>query len=403
MNISHATSNRPRVSFVLATYNRREVVLDTLDRICNCGLEESEFEILVVDNASRDGTAGAIKRGCPGVVVLEQSKNRGPCAKNVAIRAARGEFVVFLDDDSFPQRGSIARMIEHFAADEQLGAAVFTVMLPDKSQECSAYPEVCIGCGTGFRRTALLEVGGLPEDFFMAGEEYDLSLRLLNGGWEVRRFDDLRVMHLKTSQSRFADRVAMLDARNNTILALRCFPAAWRWKYAMAWLKRYRLMAIASRRRLGFWMGACRGIVRGIAARQTPISARAFEQFAKVEETSRRMKQAAEELRLRRVLLIDLGKNIPAYIHAARRCGIEIAGISDQQLGGLGLRFAGIPILRDDQATKLSFEAAIVSNLSPVAAPFRAASWRDLDSRPVLDLFQTEISADSCITQRAAA
>ena len=52
-------------------------------------------------------------------------------------------------------------------------------------RECSAYPDVFIGCGTGFRRQALVEVGGLPEDFFMQAEEYDLSLRLLDAGWTV--------------------------------------------------------------------------------------------------------------------------------------------------------------------------------------------------------------------------
>ena len=90
------------MSFVLATHNRREVVLDTIDRIHNCGQVESEFEILVVDNASKDGSADAIKNEFPSTVVFEQSTNRGPCAKNVTIRAARGEFIVFLDDDSFP-------------------------------------------------------------------------------------------------------------------------------------------------------------------------------------------------------------------------------------------------------------------------------------------------------------
>ena len=46
-------------------------------------------------------------------------------------------------------------MVEHFEAMPSLGAAVFTVTLPDGSRECSAYPDVFIGCGVGFRRAAL--------------------------------------------------------------------------------------------------------------------------------------------------------------------------------------------------------------------------------------------------------
>src|SRR5689334_20913811 len=137
-----------------------------------------------------------------------------------------------------------------------LGAAVFTVWLPDGSRECSAYPDVCIGCGTGFRRSALQQVGGLPEDFFMAAEEYDLSLRLLDAGWEVQSFADLHVTHLKTPGSRFLRRITRLDTRNNTLLALRYFPDPWRSLYAAEWLQRYRLIASAKGHRSAFWRGA---------------------------------------------------------------------------------------------------------------------------------------------------
>ena len=59
-------------------------------------------------------------------------------AKNAALPQALGKYVVFLDDDSFPRPGSIGRMIAHFEADETLGAATFTVTLPDGTRECSA-------------------------------------------------------------------------------------------------------------------------------------------------------------------------------------------------------------------------------------------------------------------------
>src|SRR3954470_15120268 len=155
------------VSFVLSTHNRRKVLLNTLNSLYLCGLQQEAFEIIVVDNASNDGTAEAVEREFPHVLLLPQKKNRGSCAKNLALPHARGRYIVFLDDDSYPRYGSIARMIRHFEADPDLGAAVFEIHLPDGSSECSAYPDVFIGCGTGFRRQALAEVGGLPEDFFM--------------------------------------------------------------------------------------------------------------------------------------------------------------------------------------------------------------------------------------------
>ena len=228
------------MSFVLPTHNRREVLLHTLEQIEACGLRPSEFETFVVDNASTDGTADAVREMLPHVRLLRHYSNRGPCAKNSAIPLARGEYLVFLDDDSYPEPGSVGRMIRRFEGDATLGAAVFNVTLPDGSRECSAYPDVCIGCGTGFRRSALEQVGGLPDDFFMAAEEYDLSLRLLDAGWKVCPFHDLHVSHQKSPASRFPGRIARLDARNNTLLAMRYFPEPWRMRYATEWLERSR-------------------------------------------------------------------------------------------------------------------------------------------------------------------
>jgi GT2 family glycosyltransferase len=383
----------PLVSFLIATHNRRDVLLHTLAQVLRCGLPQGAFEMLVVDNASTDGTVPAIQAHFPAVILLNQPTNRGPCAKNDALKIARGEFVVFLDDDSFPQPGSIARMIERFRADPRLGAAVFTVSLPDGLRECSAYPDVCIGCGTGFRRDALHQVGGLPADFFMAAEEYDLSLRLLDAGWSIRSFEDLHVTHLKTPGSRFPTRITRLDARNNAMLALRYFPAPWRMIYAQEWLLRYRLMAAVKGHRLDFWRGAMTGLALGLAAEHRPIGSAAFEQFARIQETRRRMREIARALKLRDVLFADYGKNMIAHFLAAQASGLRVLGIADTFLGGRGFSYRGIPIFTDDDAARLSFDAIVVSNLSPVHAARRAEQWRGImPDRPVIELFETSLA-----------
>jgi hypothetical protein len=292
-------------------------------------------------------------------------------------------------------------MISHFERDPYLGAAVFTITLPDGSRECSAYPNVCIGCGTGFRRDALRQVGGLPEDFFMQAEEYDVSLRLLDTGWRVEPFDDLHVMHLKTPASRFPGRIARLDARNNTLLAMRYFPEQWRVEYASEWLERYRLLSGANGLSTAYWTGAIEGMFRGLVMEPRPMRGAAFEQFARMEQTASRLSDAARRLKLRRVLFADLGKNILAYRLAAQRCGLEIVGIADARLSGRDLRFRGLPILSDDVAARLPFDAVLVSNLSPVHARSRAQFWRNTQTRPVLDLFATDHTP--CIRPRAAA
>ena len=391
----------PLVSFLIATFNRRDVLLRTLGEVNRCGLKPHEFEILVVDNASADGTADAVAGAFPAVKLLRLRKNQGPCAKNVGLSNASGQYIVFLDDDSFPTPGTIARMITRFRSDLRLGAAVFTITLPDGSRECSAYPDVYIGCGTGFPREALEAAGGLPDDFFMAAEEYDLSLRLLDAGWQVRTFDDLHATHLKTPGSRFPSRIARLDARNNVLLAMRYFPEPRRMRYVAAWLERYRLMAKANGTSRAFWAGAIQGITRGVVAEHRPIRDEAFEQFAKLEETKSRLHATARSLNLRRVLFVDLGKNFIAYQEAAKACGLEIAGIADTRLGGRGLEYRGIQVLSDPQAFGARFDAAIVSNLSPVHAAQRLAQWREFSQGrfPVIDLFA---SAEKEVSRIAA-
>ena len=375
------------VSFVISTYNRRDVTLATLGHVARCGLARDAFEIVVVDNASSDCTAVAIKRAFPTVRLIRLKRNQGSCAKNVALKDARGRFIVFLDDDSYPLPGSLTRMIRKFETQPRLGAAVFTVTLPDGSRECSAYPDVFIGCGTGFRRRALAQVGGLPEDFFMQAEEYDLSLRLLQAGWDVRTFDDLHVAHMKSPQARSSKRTTRLDVRNNFRVAHRYLPDPWRRVIANDWLRRYWMIAKSKGHRAAFVRGLIGGAVKSAFDPCTPVDPDVFEQFTRMKQVETRLRRAQEEHGLRAVLLVDLGKNVLPYWLAARECGIKIVGIADDRLAGQ--KYRGIPIVSDSAARRLTFDAAVIANTSHVHARQRRELWRQLDGRLVIDLFET--------------
>lgn len=379
----------PHVSFVISTYNRCAVLLETLDRVKECGLAREEFEILLVDNASPDGTADAVAQHHSDVRLFPLRQNRGPCAKNIALKEATGKYVVFLDDDSFPLPRATARMMHHFDHDPQLGAAVFTITLPDGSRECSAYPDVFIGCGTGFRREALKQVGGLPEDFFMQAEEYDLSLRLLDAGWRVRTFDDLHVTHLKTPGARYSERVTQLDVKNNLVLITRYFPEEWVFPFAMDWMRRYAIIARAKGHTRAYLKGIVQGIAQSVCRTdRTPIASGTFEAFAKIDQIETRMRELKKSMSCQHVLFIDLGKNMLAYWLAAQRCGLTVVAIADPKLASTGKRYRGTPIVDDEVATRLRFDAAIVSNLSPVHAARRYAEWKNRTDRPVIDLFK---------------
>ncbi len=384
-----------RVSFIISTFNRRDVLLRTLAELTRNGLAADDYEIHVVDNASSDGTAAAVAE-IPGVHLHAERTNRGSCAKNLALPSSTGEFIVFLDDDSYPAPGSIARMIQHFRQQPSLGAATFTVTLPDGTEECSAYPDVFIGCGVGFRREAIMEVGGLPMDFFMQAEEYDLSLRLLDAGWNIERFVDLHVTHLKTPQARSSPRTMRLDVRNNLTLIAKYFPRGYAIPFCVDWLMRYRLIAASKRQRLAFWRGMLEGSGRAISATRQPVSQGTFERFTRINEIGQQMRGAKAMHRLHRILFIDLGKNILPYWLAAEDCDLEVVAIADTRLAGR--KYRGVPIITDGRARELDFDAAIVANSSPVHAAARASAWRRAESRPVIDLLDV---SEAIIAQAA--
>jgi len=414
----------PQVSFVISTRNRCHVLLETLTRLSVCGLERSEFDIHVVDNASTDGTSARVRDTFPKVKLLTLNENKGSVAKNEALDYALGKYIVFLDDDSYPAPGAIQKMIRHFEADGKLGAATFTITLPNGQRECSAYPNVFIGCGVGLRRRALRAVGGLPDDFFMQAEEYDLSMRLLDAGYKVETFDDLHVTHLKTPQARVSARTMRLDVRNNLFLITRRFPLKWVLPMGWDWMKRYWWIASSKNATGAFFYGVIDFMLRSVTGlKRDAVSDEGFERFAKVDEIRQRLECARftpssgtsgeswgdalsvdgrsnasdphpnplPEYRERgqmRVVLVDCGKNIHAYWRACRDLGIEIVAIADRSLHHPARRYRGIRIVDDATARSLRYDAVIISNLSPVHAAVRRDQWRMAQDRAVIDLFE---------------
>ena len=396
----------PLVTFLISTHNRRDVLLRTLGELAHVEMWGGAVtETVVVDNASTDGTAAAVTTVYPEVRVVRSDRNRGACGKNAGLAVAGGEFVVFLDDDSYPVGDAVDRMVGHFAADDRLGAAVFDVTLPDGGRESSAYPNVAIGCGTGFRRAALEQVGGLPDDFFMQAEEYDLSLRLLDGGWDVRRFDDLAVRHEKTPAARQPTRTSRLDARNNLLVAARRLPRRHVLPFALDWARRY--WWIAATKGPGHRRATAVGLAQGAVGsllpwRRRPVSAVTFERFSRSVEIRRLLDAAVRVRRARSVVLVDVGKNALPFLRAARACGLDVVAVADDRLAAPGRTYHGVPVVTDAAAAAMPFDLAVVANLSPVHAAIRARRWRHLQDRPVVDLFAPAPSAGAAEARRAA-
>jgi GT2 family glycosyltransferase len=383
----------PLVTFLISTYNRAEVIVRTLAELQRAALESGLVtETIVVDNASTDSTAADVSAKFPDIKLIRSDRNRGACAKNDGLQSANGEIVLFLDDDSCPTAASLPVMVGHFMDEPNLGAAVFDIALPDGSKESSAYPSVAIGCGTAFRREALLEVGGLPTDFFMQAEEYDLSLRLLEARWDIRRFDDLQVKHLKTVVSRVPTRTTRLDVRNNIMIATRYLPKQWARKFATDWTRRYWWIAGTNgiQHQLAALVGMVQGIIQSLKpGHRRPVGLRAFEQFAGMNQCRRGIDRVVRSRQIRSVLLADVGKNALPVLLACRACGVDVLAVVDDRMARPGRKYRGVPVITTDQAGLLMFDAVVVANASPVAGTATARRWKQRTNRPVVDLFNT--------------
>ncbi len=389
----------PQLSVILATRNRRAVVLDTLEQVRRCGLPRDRFELIVVDNASSDGTADALQAQ-PDVGTIALPVNLGSCAKAVGVRQARGELLLFLDDDSYPRPGAVARMLAHFEAHPRLGAAGFLVHLPDGRQECCALPGVFVGCGVGLRAEALRQAGGLDSSFFMQAEEYDLAFRLVEAGWDCRVLGDLAVDHLKTPQARVSERTAYYDVRNNLRVAARHLPAPYLDVYAEDWLQRYAWLA----ERDGHEAAVARAATRAFAQFESEraafadrrLRARALELFFRWDYVAHRMQELVRT-GARSVVLHDYGKNLFAFYRAAQRSRLHIEAIADDRLADGRRHYRGVPLVTPAEALRLPADALVVSNTSFVHARQRAAELRGQTDRPVLNWFPPPPAGDLCV------
>lgn len=389
------TGSSPKVSFIIATYNRCAALAHTLARVLDCGLDRADFEIIVVDNQSTDGAVDVARERANTVIALDC--NMGSCAKALGVERARGRYVVFLDDDSFPRSGSVARMIRYFESQPRLGTAGFTVVLPNGEREGAALPNVFVGCGAGFRREALDRVDGLDASFFMQAEEYDLAFRLAQAGWEQRVFPDLLVEHAKTPTARRSDRTTFFDIRNNLRVIGRYLPGFAKSICRADTIERYRWLAEKDGNggafRRGLNAGRLWSTVENWTFRHWQMRDDVFEVFFCWELIENRMVELARK-GVRRIVFADLGKNAYPFLRGARLAGLDVLAIGDDRFFAPDRCYRGVPILPLQQALSLAVDALIVANTGAVHASRTARRVADATSTPVINWFPEPELAD---------
>jgi GT2 family glycosyltransferase len=194
---------------VVATRNRRGELRRSLAHLA--ALPEIA-EVVVVDNASSDGTQADVRRDFPHVRLIELDANHGPAARTVGVDATGCEVVAFADDDSWWLPGSLARAGALLRRHPRIGLLAGRVLvgadgeLDPTSREMRESPLAVadglpgvpvlgfVACGAVVRRSAFLDAGGF-RTAGIGGEETLLALDLASRGWALRYVDDLVARH----------------------------------------------------------------------------------------------------------------------------------------------------------------------------------------------------------------
>jgi LmbE family N-acetylglucosaminyl deacetylase/GT2 family glycosyltransferase len=223
----------PRASAVISTWNKKDVVLDNLRSIRAQSLPFAE--VIVVDNASRDGTAEAIAREFPEVrLIVMPHSDYGACETfNVGFASATEELVAILDDDVVLPPDWLEKATLRLMGEPETTAVVSTETIePGMPPEYIAaskargrrYMSTFRGCGSLARRAALAQAGFYDERLFIYGNERDLTSRLLNLGYRVLQDPEIEIHHKTPFGIQMGKRSLYYHARNAWLSMLKYAP-----------------------------------------------------------------------------------------------------------------------------------------------------------------------------------
>ncbi len=220
------------ISFIIVNWNTRNLLQDCLDSIIKT-VESLTYEIIVVDNASTDGSIGMLAEKYPQVRIISNRENRGfGAANNQGFSVMKGKYALLINSDAVLTAGAARKMwafaeatpdaaivcgqllnadgskqnsvatfptLLTLAANTSLLEYLFPAKYPSKRYEHTAPLEVdsAIGACMLIRKKALDDVAVFDERYFFFFEETDLAYAMRRAGWRVCQVPDALVYHLQ--------------------------------------------------------------------------------------------------------------------------------------------------------------------------------------------------------------
>jgi GT2 family glycosyltransferase len=243
---------RTRPTVAVVTWQGKHLLPACLDSLRRQTLPH---EVLVVDNASTDGTADLLRERYPEVRVLRLPRNTGFAGGfQAALDATGSPYLALLNNDAVAEPEWLARLVEHLDAHPEAAAVSSRMFLAGTEpavlnntgvvllqtgygadrglgEPAKAYPEpgevFGFSGGAALLRTAAVRaIGGVPVPFFLYYEDTDVSWRLRSAGWSIRYEPSAVVHHRHAASSDLRSPMfAYLNERNRLLMLARCAPA----------------------------------------------------------------------------------------------------------------------------------------------------------------------------------
>lgn len=231
------------LSIIIVSYNTKDLLRNTIKSVINT-VERISYEIILVDNNSKDGSVSMVKEEFPQVVLIENGENLGfPKGNNLGIKKAKGKYVLLLNSDTVVLYNTLDSCVEYMESNNNIGTLGCKVLLSSgeldhackrgfPTPEASLYyllkldklfPKVkkfgeyrlsyigedeeseidsLTGAFMMVRREAIEKVGLLDESFFMYGEDLDWCYRIKEDGYKVLYYPKVSIIHYKGASSR---------------------------------------------------------------------------------------------------------------------------------------------------------------------------------------------------------
>ncbi|MDO8689493.1 MAG: glycosyltransferase family 2 protein [Dehalococcoidia bacterium] len=279
------------LTVVIVSYNVADLLRRCLDSVSRTvGTSGLGFEIVVVDNASTDGSGEMLRNEFPGVALLQNDSNRGfASATNQGLEQSKGRYVFLLNPDTELIGDAAGRLIAFMDARPDAGMSTGQLINPDGTLQHGAFrfPSLWmsfldffpinhrltgsrlngryrldgnvpfeidhpLGASMMVRRAVLDQVGPLDDAFFMYCEEIDWCIRIKKAGWRIFCVPQARIIHHVAQSTRQRAPAMYVELqKSRSLLFRKHYPRSFQWAHRrIVHLGVRREMARLSRRRL---------------------------------------------------------------------------------------------------------------------------------------------------------